>query len=208
MRKEVPLLLTAVSGILVVVSEYFKFAQNLNWLTTANSVFQVATAIALPVGLVSLSIVHAHTVSRKRQGWPFSLLLLVATYTYTISGLITGPSSGSMMTWLYTTVVSPASATLYGMVAFVITSACFRTFRFRSRETAVMIIAAVFIMLGQAPIGDALWSRWGDVAIWITNFPSSAAFRALYLGAYLGAFATAVRILLGIERAHIGSVAK
>jgi hypothetical protein len=137
MRKEVPLILTAVSGLLVVVSQYFRFAQSLNWLTTANAVFQVASAVALPVGLVSLTIVHVHTVSRKRQGWPFSVLLLAATYVYTVSSLITGPKPGTPMTWLYTTVVSPASATLYGMVAFVITSACFRTFRFRSREASV-----------------------------------------------------------------------
>jgi hypothetical protein len=202
------MLITALAGLVVVFGQYFQAGQNLNTLTTFNTWFQIGTTVAYPIGLVSLTIVHLHNIQRKRQDWWMSAILIVATYVYLIVSLFSGPKTGTPMNWVYQGYISPASATLYGMIAFIITSATFRVFRFRSREAIVLIAVAMFILLAQAPLGDAIWSGWDHVGTWIELVPGNAAYRAITLGAYLGAFATAIRILLGIERAHIGGLGK
>jgi hypothetical protein len=207
-RKEIPMLITAVAGLIVVVGQYFKFAHNVNLLGTFNEWFQVGFAFAYPVGLVSLTLVHWHNIVRKRSRWMFSVVLLVATYAYLVVALITGPAKGLAMDWVYQAYINPASATLYGMIAFLITSAVFRTFRFRSGEVSVMCAVALFVMVGTSPMGDLLVNGWSHAGLWITSVPASAAQRAIALGAYLGAFATGIRVLLGIERSHLGGFAK
>jgi hypothetical protein len=208
LRKEVPMLITVLSGLSVIVGQYLKFAQDLNWLTYLNTWYQVAYTVASAVGFVSLTIVHGHNIVRKRTGWINSLILIVAMYAYVVVCFISGPSQKGAMQWVYNAYISPASATLYAMIAFIITSATFRTFRFRTREAAVLAISALIILLAQAPLGNMIWSGWNTVAYWIIAVPQGAAQKAILLGAYLGAFAVALRVLLGIERAHIGGVAK
>lgn len=208
MRKEIPMLITALSGLVVVVGEYFKFAHNINLLTTFNTWFQIAETIVYPVGLVSLTIVHLHHIQRKHANWVFSIMLLVLTYVYAISNLITGPAAGTPMNWVLNAFIAPASATLYGMIAFVITSAVFRTFGLRSREVSVLIVTTMIVVLGTAPIGGTIFAQWPHFSSWLEAVPGNAAYRAMILGMYLGAFGTAIRILIGVERAHIGGYAK
>ncbi len=208
MKKEIPLAITGLSGLMVIVGEYLRFAQNLGWLTTFNTWFQVATTVAFPIGLVSLTLVHGHNIQRKRADWGLSILMLAATYVYLAFDLVSGPANGTVMSWVYTAYISPVAATLYAMTSFLITSATFRTFRCRNREATLLVVAALFIVVAQSPLAGLISHYWGATATWIINYPSNAAFRAITLGAYLGAFATAIRILLGIERAHLGSLAK
>jgi len=62
-------------------------------------------------------------------------------------------------------------------------------------------------MLGNVPLGTMLFGEWiGNAATWIMEVPNSAAMRGIQVGATLGAVATALRILLGIERGHLGGV--
>lgn len=58
-------------------------------------------------------------------------------------------------------------------------------------------------MLGETPLGD-LFGGLGRFAGWLLRVPATGAYRAIQIGATLGALATALRVLLGIERAHLG----
>ena len=63
------------------------------------------------------------------------------------------------------------------------------------------------MMLGSVPLGTMIFGEWiADAATWILEVPNSAAMRGIQVGATLGAVATALRILLGIERGHLGGV--
>ena len=208
MRKEVPMLITALAGLVVVFGQYIQVGQSSGLLTTFNSWFQVGTTVAFPIGLVSLTIIHLHNIQRKRARWWISAIMLLATYVYLVLSLVVGSPTSGPMDWVFLAYITPAGATLYAMIAFIITSATFRVFRFRSREAIVLIAVALFILLAQAPLGDAIFSGWGHIGTWIEQVPGNAAYRAITLGAYLGGFATAIRILLGIERSHIGGFGK
>ncbi len=101
-----------------------------------------------------------------------------------------------------------AGAFITTLIAFFIASASYRAFRVRTKEATVLLITAVLVLLGKAPLGDALINGWGSVADWVLNVPNTGGFRAITIGAVIGAFATGFRIMLGLERAHLGGGAK
>ncbi len=61
-------------------------------------------------------------------------------------------------------------------------------------------------MLGKAPVGELMWSQFPTVSNWIFDVPTMVGQRAIMIGSAIGAFATALRILLGLERGHLGGV--
>jgi len=111
------------------------------------------------------------------------------------------------------------NATMFALLAFFIASAAFRAFRIRSAEAALLAVAALIVMLGRVPAGDAMlraivdhagvphairaW-RISDLQQWIMDVPQNAAKRAILIGAAMGVMATGLRVILGIERAYLG----
>ena len=72
----------------------------------------------------------------------------------------------------------------------------------------MLLIAAAVVMLGAVPIGAALPLIGDDmpkITDWLLGVPNVAARRAIFIGAALGAVATGLRVILGIERSHLGS---
>jgi hypothetical protein len=56
------------------------------------------------------------------------------------------------------------------------------------------------MMTGFMPEG----ARLSNFADWVMNFPNAAGQRAIMIGIALGIVSTSLRIILGIERSHIG----
>ncbi|MEZ4399893.1 MAG: hypothetical protein R3B06_07730 [Kofleriaceae bacterium] len=112
---------------------------------------------------------------------------------------------GRVFVWIYDHIFSPANATLFALLAFFVASAAFRAFRARNVEAALLLGSAIFMMLGRAPLGGAISDIFPDVAQWLLDVPSNGGRRAIMMGAAVGAIATGLRIVLGIERQHLGS---
>ena len=106
--------------------------------------------------------------------------------------------------WIYDYTMVPLQATMFSILAFFIASAAYRAFRARSREAAVLLVAAVIVMMGRVPLGQFLvpWS-W-DVAQWLLNVINSAVRRAILIGVSMGIVALSVKIILGYERSYLG----
>jgi hypothetical protein len=68
-------------------------------------------------------------------------------------------------------------------------------------------------MLGSVPVGNVLFSwlpqGWqvSDIADWVRNVPQVAGQRAIQIGIALGIISTSLRLILGIERSHLGGEA-
>ena len=88
----------------------------------------------------------------------------------------------------------------YSLVA----SAAFRTFRARSVEATLLLTAALVVMFGRVPLGEMIFSQSPEVAEWIMSNPALGAKRGIILGVSLGGIAMSLRIILGIERSHLG----
>jgi hypothetical protein len=114
-----------------------------------------------------------------------------------------GPT-GRVYTWIYDHVFSPCNATMFALLAFFIASAAFRAFRARNVEAGLLLGAAILIMIGRVPIGRALSPAFPAIAEWIVDIPNNAGRRAIMMGAALGAIATSLRVILGLERSHLG----
>lgn len=115
-----------------------------------------------------------------------------------------GPQ-GRVYVWMYNYIFDPCNATMFSLLAFFIASAAFRAFRARNTEAALLLGAAIIIMLGRAPIGRAMSELLPEISDWILDVPNNAGRRAIMMGAALGAIATGLRVILGLERSHLGA---
>ncbi len=112
---------------------------------------------------------------------------------------------GRVFVWLYDHVFAPCNSTMFALLAFFVASAAFRAFRARNTEAALLLTAAIVMMLGRAPLGRALWDALPDIAQWLLDVPSNGGRRAIMMGAAVGAIATGLRVIVGLERSHLGS---
>jgi hypothetical protein len=117
---------------------------------------------------------------------------------------MTWGKEGRFRTWVYDHVFSPCNATMFALLAFFIASAAFRAFRARNTEAALLLGAAILVLLGRAPIGSLIHENLPYITNWIIDVPNNAGRRAIIMGAALGAIVTGLRVLLGMERQHVG----
>lgn len=157
---------------------------------------------AVVLGLGNLTGIHLRRVAAGRNGWGYSLLLLGGLVGYGAVVLAQSPQ-GPGAAWVFLHVLSPLYATMYGLVAFFITSAAYRAFRARTPEAVLLLAAAVVVLVGDTPLGS-VWPGLGQLAGWLLHVPVTGAYRAIQIGATLGALATGLRVVLGIERTHLG----
>jgi len=204
MRKEGPMILTVLSALVVLFNNYFFLGQKWGLADPLNNWFQLSWGIALALGFINLTSIHWKYVQRRREGWFYSIVIMVCMYGYLILGL-EQTHNGPQFDWIYQNIFTPLMSTIFALVAFFITSAAYRAFRVRTKEATVLLLCALFVMLGRAPIGDAIWGGWSKfVSNWLMGVVNMAGYRGIQLGAAIGGFATALRIMLGLERAHIG----
>ena len=173
---------------------------------------RIVFAFAYFLGLISLLNLHWDRIRQRAAGWGYNL---VALGSFAIMFLFVAHNDGAgpfaaqaeegAYQWMFTYVHVPCAATMFSMLAFFIASAAYRTFRARSADAAILLVAAIVLMLGRVPIGAAISEVFPELAEWLMAVPNLAAKRGILLGVSLGAIATSLRIIFGIERSYIGS---
>lgn len=201
MRKQGPMILGVVAGIIMIFSRYIFIGRNLGWDGTWNTWFLVSTAVASGLGVINLTRIHWKNIERRTNIIP-SAVLLIALLGYSILGVGWTVASGPAR-WIYEVGNLGVTNALFSMLAFFIFSAAYRAFRVKSLESTTLLVVAVIGMLGTAPIGAAIHPGIEVMKDWLLDVPVTGAYRGILIGAYLGSFATALRILLGLERAHM-----
>jgi hypothetical protein len=188
MRRQLPLLLVFLLGSAIVLQEFIPldFAKAfkefaLDW-TIVIGVF------AMALGIWSLTKVSMEKVRRRSDDWQYSIVAL--------AGL-------AAMILFFDYVMVPIQATMFSLLAFFIASAAYRAFRARSLLASLLLVAAVIVMLRVVYMGP-LSEPANVMADWIINVPNLAAKRAILVGVGLGIVATALKVILGIERTYLG----
>ena len=164
----------------------------------------ILAAVALVLGALNVVATHVRKIRDRRSGWAYSLFLLAAMGAVIVLGLADsrGPASPSV-SWIFEHVQIPLQATILALLAFFVASAAYRAFRVRSVDSFIMLIAGLIVLLGQVPLGQALWDRLASAKDWILSYPSTGGARGIIIGAALGAVLTGLRVLLGIDRPHV-----
>lgn len=171
---------------------------------------------ALALGIWSLIHVSVDKIKRRRPHWQYSLVTLAGLFAMLIFGWTGRGPDGSLGVYFYTAeglnnpmfinffnyILIPIQATMFSLLAFFIASAAYRAFRARNVLSTLLLLAALIVMLRFTP------GPWGDLiaktSAWIMNVPNMAAQRAIVIGIGLGMVATALKVVLGIERGYMG----
>jgi hypothetical protein len=93
----------------------------------------------------------------------------------------------------------PLGSAMFSLLGLYMAAAAYRAFRVRSAESALMMLAAVVVMLGQIPFGIWLWEGFPEVRLWLLRVPSTAAFRGITIGAAVAGLVMGMRMWLSIE---------
>jgi len=229
MRSTVPLIISLVVGLLMIGEffiphwRYHLLTENLlEW-----GVILVAGAYFL--GLINLVQVNLPKILERAPDWQYKVVMMVGMVTTLIAGFSGGYKrleDGYAYRWIYDAILTPLTATMFALLAFYIASAAFRAFRARNLDATILLSAAIIVMVARVPAGEALGQAisgaisgvLGDWTLiflpenflpqfmnWLMDVPNIAARRAIFIGAALGAVATGLRIILGIERSHLGA---
>lgn len=211
LRRTLPLIVAFVFGIIGIAIYYIPHADAQDLEKTLSLWLRIVYAFAFFLGLFSLLNLHWGRIRRHQAGWGYSLIVYISFALMCFFVLYNdgqGPFSAQAKTggyqWLFLHVQVPAGATMFSILAFFIASAAYRTFRARTPEAAILLVAAVVVMLGRVPIGAFISDLIPQASQWLMAVPNLAAKRGILLGVSLGAIATSLRIIFGIERAYIG----
>ncbi len=202
MKRTLPLSFTVVSAIIIMLSLFFGVLPELS--TELDQWSTVSSAMVCAFGLVNLTVVHSRRIKRRTPDWDLSVLLLVLTYGYLVLGLIKGPANETY-SWIFNATVVPLGATFYALLAFYIVSAAYRAFRAKTWDASILLISAIIVLIGKAPLGEYLFPFLGKWTSWIMDIPSVAAMRSVLFGATLGALITAIRVFIGFDRPYASS---
>lgn len=197
----------AITGIVTVVMfiEYFFFPESQAWAEMIRTWAVIIYNISLGLGAVRLAMAHSMNVQRRRENWAFSGVLLAGLAIMLLTGLagyfMTGQqTSNPIYNWLFNWVYTPLGATLYPITGFYIFSAAYRAFRARNIDAALMLIAGCFVILSNAPVGEAIWVGFATVGEWFRFTGQIPGMRTFALVGTLGMIAYGFRALLGKER--------
>lgn len=202
-KREIPMILTFIVGVLTVTNYYISeptFNSAMSW--TTNAILTIAT-FAVIIGVGSLTITHGSRTMKGEKDWINSLSLLAIMWLIIIIGFTYGPTN-DVYQWFYNNVLLPLDATILSLIGFFVVTASYRSFVARSDEAALLLVAAILTIIGQAPIGGTIWPGFVTITDWLMNIPTTAGMRGFVIGVAIGTVSLGVRVLLGLERTYLG----
>ncbi len=227
MKRQVPLALCFLFGVATIFTQ---FSPHQYSEAVFNEVIKwglIISPFALVLAVVTLIQTHTSRIRFRSEHWQYSFIVFIGMIVMVAVGVPFGQLN-PVFVWLYDNVQVPMDATMFSLLAFFIASAAFRAFRARAFEATLLLVTAMFVMLGNIPVGDLVWnkviswlplpeswvlledgtSRMEDGASWlrqwILDVPNTAARRGIILGVSLGVISQSIRIILGIERSYLG----
>ncbi|HJN15292.1 MAG TPA: hypothetical protein QGH10_07380 [Armatimonadota bacterium] len=204
MKIRVPLIITFITAIIMIAVQFTPHRLGEFVQTELSSWYVVIAGLGLVLGLISLLQRHLGKIARKQRDWGYSLVAVVAFVVMSVLGVGWDIKDGTIFYWLFTHLYVALEGTVFSLLAFFVASAAFRTFRARSVEATLLLTAALVVMFGRVPLGEMIFSQSPEVAEWIMSNPALGAKRGIILGVSLGGIAMSLRIILGIERSHLG----
>ena len=222
MRREVPLIITSIAGLVFAVSYFIP-----HWpFGESESIFgdwvAIVQSFAIWLGALNLLKVSFEKIQRKKENWLYPILTIVSLIATIAIGMYDGfwglqqtpevsfRDPGTHFDWIFVYMFTPLTSTMFSMLAFFVASASYRAFRARNFEATLLLIAAFFVMGGRVPLFDLIISPltnypiFSKFADWIMSFPNTAGQRAIMIGIALGIMSSSLRVILGVERSHVG----
>jgi len=170
------------------------------------------TCVVIVEGNTNLILETSHSLFGYLPSTEITNSILIAG-----SDVQIGTRSIPLFDWFYNYIFYPLSATTFSLLAFYMMSATYRAVRAKSWEAGLLLIAAIIVLLGQVPINQIPFigkylacgsiqgvSTFDYLKGIILQFPNTAAKRGIIIGVSLGALATSIKIIFGIEKPYMG----
>ncbi|MBT3284589.1 hypothetical protein HN807_09210 [Candidatus Bathyarchaeota archaeon] len=204
LKREVVYAFTGLVTVLMFV-EYFFFAETWSLAETIRTWAIIVYNISLGLGAIQLLRQHTLNLQRKRDNYGYSAVVLAFFAIMFLTGMMgylaTGQQTDNgIYNWLFVNVYTPLGATLYPITGFYIFSAAYRAFRARNIDAALMLIAGCFVILSNAPVGEAIWPGFATIGEWFKFTGQIPGMRTFAMVGALGMIAYGFRALLGKER--------
>ena len=210
-NRTLPLIVAFVFGMIGIATYYIPHSASQSLEREMALWVRIVFAFSYLLGLYSLLNLHWQRIRQHVAGWGYSLIsiasfsvMMIFVVYNDVQGPFAAQAAAGGYKWLFDYIHVPCASTMFSILAFFIASAAYRTFRARSPEAALLLVAAVIVMLGRVPIGREISEFFPWATDWLLNVPNLAAKRGILLGVSLGAIATSLRIIFGIERSYLG----
>lgn len=229
LRRVIPLVILSASGLILILSYFSPMTESLS--ETVVSWFNILAGVAFVLGAGNLLAVNLEKISSRRPGWGYAAITLVSFCAMLVAGFVkwgavpnpehpnvhlagSQDSTQAAYGWAYEYVLSPLTATMFGLLAFYVASAAFRAFRAKNFEAILLLSTAFIILLVQIALGAMLtdwipensafaFLRAESIKAIVTETFQTAGMRAIMIGIALGTAATSLRLILGIDRAAL-----
>jgi len=210
-------LIAMIAGLATLLGYFLRAGVLLDLRLVLLSIVSLLAAWAVLAGALNLLLVHGRKFVNQRPGWFYSLFVLLGFISVIVlNGLapfIPGWGSGAANKanqWLLTYLIGTGGAALAGLIAFFLVFAAYRLLRTRPGFTSLIFLATLVVsllVLAPWPVGLEAPAVAGgttlrDILRTLTQLPATAGARGLLLGVALGAIATGLRVLLGLDRPY------
>ncbi len=207
MKTTLPVIIMTAIALIMILDFFVADIPALAWIKQSALVMRswgiVIAAFAMGLGAVNLLRRHSRTIIRREADSFFSILLVGSMIVMIVLGIAFGTTS-SAYDFMFSNILSPASATMYASIAFYIVTAAYRSFSARNLEGWLLLLTAVIVMLGKAPIGSVISDFFPVACAWIQDVPNTAGMRAIMMGAALGVVSSAIKMFLGMDKSYLG----
>jgi hypothetical protein len=160
-------------------------------------------AMAVLVGVVSLLGVHWQKIRTGQKNSAYSILLILSLVITFLLGLtrMTTP----LFSLVLDGIIVPAEAALMALLAVTLIYASVRLLRRRADVMSlIFLIFAIITLLLATPLPFGKIPGADFIQGIISNFFAVAGARGILIGVALGALATGLRVLFGIDRPYGG----
>ncbi len=208
-KRTVPFLITLSVGIFTFLYYFIPHEKVQNIWDIATTWAIIIGGGAMAVGVVSMIRTYSkRAMNREDPNRYYGIITILSMVTMTLIGLIGGITPETLFNNIFINILAPLEATMFSLLSFYMASAAFRSFRLKSFSAGLLLLSAIIVMLAQIPTGEIIYKDLPIVKDWILRCPNVAGQRAIMMGIAIGAAATALKIILGIDKSVFAGVEK
>jgi hypothetical protein len=173
----------------------------------------IIMAIALLIGVFSVTGTHLMRIGRRDSDWVFSVLLVLGMLAVIFVGILMPLPNNAGLTFpgslaeapirsFFRVVYEPLASSLLALLAFFSISAALRALGRGTAEAYVIVGVAVLVLLFQIPAISSL-PGVGATIQWASDYIALAGARGLVIGAAIGALVAGIRVLFGFDSPYL-----
>lgn len=206
MRREIPLWIVSFMLLVGVLQYYIDIPLLRDIAGNLRTWALIMTAIAAGVGIINIVLRYSRRISERQEYWYFYVWTLLVMVIVALPGLIPPFATHPIFEWIITNVYMPADASIYAMVYLDIVHAFYRAFRARNIDASILLIAAFFIMIYNAPVTSFYLPSVAPFGKWLLDNVGTASGRGIGLVTAIGILAFTYRVLVHSETSVVGVI--